>query len=139
MYPDLNLFIGGEWRKAGSDMPVVNPATDEEIGRLPCACEADLASALASAVKGFEIWRHTSPRARSDTILRAAGLMRERQEEIATSITLEHGKPLSQAKLEVIRGAEFFEWDAGEAMRTYAESFLQRAATNSPCITNQSG
>ena len=45
--------------------------------------------------------------------------MRERQEEIATSITLEHGKPLKQARLEVIRGAEFFEWDAGEAMRTY--------------------
>ena len=45
--------------------------------------------------------------------------MRERQEEIATAITAEHGKPLAQARLEVIRGCEFFEWDAGEAMRTY--------------------
>ncbi|SLN48417.1 NAD-dependent succinate-semialdehyde dehydrogenase [Pseudooctadecabacter jejudonensis] len=43
----------------------------------------------------------------------------DHQEEIAQSITLEHGKPLAQARLEVIRGAEFFEWDAGEAMRTY--------------------
>ena len=45
--------------------------------------------------------------------------MRDRQDEIAHSITLEHGKPFPQAKLEVIRGCEFFEWDAGEATRTY--------------------
>jgi succinate-semialdehyde dehydrogenase/glutarate-semialdehyde dehydrogenase len=119
MYPDLNLFIDGQWRKTASDMPVVNPATEEEIGRLPVAAQSDLDDALAAAVKGFDIWRKVSPRERADTILSAAALMRDRQEEIATSITLEHGKPLEQARLEVIRGAEFFEWDAGEAMRTY--------------------
>ena len=119
MYPKLRLFIAGEWRSASSDMPVINPATEEEIGRLSCASLSDLDDALDAAVKGFEIWSHTSPRQRSDTILRAAALLRERQEEIAQSITLEHGKPLPQARLEVIRGAEFFEWDAGEAMRTY--------------------
>ncbi len=119
MYPDLNLFIGGDWRKSKSDIPVLNPATEEEIGRLPCATTADLDDALAAATKGFQIWLRTSPRDRADTILRAAALMRERQDEIATAITLEHGKPLAQARLEVIRGAEFFEWDAGEAMRTY--------------------
>ncbi len=119
MYPDLKLFIAGEWQKAGTDRPVINPATEEELGRLPRASQSDLDDALEAAVKGYTIWSRTSPRDRSDTILRAAALMRERQEEIATSITLEHGKPLKQARLEVIRGAEFFEWDAGEAMRTY--------------------
>jgi len=119
MYPDLKLFIAGKWRKTDADMPVINPATEEELGRLPCASIKDLDDALEAAVKGFEIWRKTSPRDRADTMLRAAALMRERQEEIAQSITLEHGKPLGQARLEVIRGAEFFEWDAGEAMRTY--------------------
>lgn len=119
MYPDLKLFIAGEWRKAATDMTVVNPATEEEIGRLPCAAKSDLDDALDAAKKGFRLWSRTSPRVRADTILRAAALMRERQEEIAQSITLEHGKPLPQARLEVIRGAEFFEWDAGEAMRTY--------------------
>jgi succinate-semialdehyde dehydrogenase/glutarate-semialdehyde dehydrogenase len=119
MYPDLKLFVAGEWRKAAQDLLVVNPATEEEIGRLPRADRSDLDDALAAAVAGFSIWSRTSPRERSDTILRAARLMRERKEEIAHSITLEHGKPLKQARLEVIRGAEFFEWDAGEAMRTY--------------------
>ena len=119
MYPELNLLINGKWRKAVRDLPVLNPATGEEIGRLPCATTADLDDAVAAAENGFQIWRHTSPRQRSEIIIRAASLLRDRIEEIAHSITLEHGKPLAQARLEVIRGAEFFEWDAGEAMRTY--------------------
>ncbi|TNF23040.1 MAG: NAD-dependent succinate-semialdehyde dehydrogenase [Rhodobacteraceae bacterium] len=119
MYPKLQLFIGGKWRGARRDMAVVNPATEEEIGRLPCAALSDLDDALEAAVEGFRIWSRTAPRDRADTILRAAALLRDRQDEIARAITLEHGKPLAQARLEVIRGAEFFEWDAGEAMRTY--------------------
>lgn len=119
MYPDLNLFIGGQWRKSSETLPVINPATEEILAHLPCATKDDLDDAIQAAVDGFERWSRTSPRERSDLILRAASLMRERQEEIAQSITLEHGKPLKQARLEVIRGAEFFEWDAGEAMRTY--------------------
>ena len=119
MYPELKLFIAGKWRTCGSDMPVLNPATEEELARLPCAAQQDLDDALDAAVKGFHSWSRTPPRQRADTLLRAAALLRERQEDIARSITLEHGKPLQQARLEVIRGAEFFEWDAGEAMRTY--------------------
>lgn len=119
MYPDLNLFIDGKWRKCKRDMAVINPATEQEIGRLPHADTADLDDALGAATRGFEVWRKTSPRDRSDLILRAARLMRDRADDIAQSITLEHGKPLAQARLEVIRGAEFFEWDAGEALRTY--------------------
>ena len=118
-YPELKLFIGGKWRDTPDHLPVVNPATEEEIGRLPHARVSDLEDALAAAQEGFEIWRKTPPRTRSDIILKAAAIMRARQEEIARSITAEHGKPLAQARLEVIRGAEFFEWDAAEAMRVY--------------------
>ncbi|MEQ8291279.1 MAG: NAD-dependent succinate-semialdehyde dehydrogenase [Roseovarius sp.] len=118
-YPELKLFIGGKWRDTPDHLPVVNPATEEEIGRLPHARVTDLEDALAAAREGFEIWRKTPPRTRSDIILKAAAIMRDRQEEIAQSITAEHGKPLKQARLEVIRGAEFFEWDAAEAMRVY--------------------
>ena len=118
-YPDLHLYINGEWRKTASDLPVLNPATEEEIGRLPHASLDDLNEALEAARQGFEIWRATSPAERARTLLDASALMRERQEEIATAITMEHGKPIAQARLEVIRGCEFFEWDAGEATRTY--------------------
>lgn len=118
-YPDLHLYIGGEWRTSPDTLPVLNPATEAEIGRLPCARQSDLDDALTAAEQGFRLWRKTAPRDRADVLLRAAALMRERQEEIAQSITAEHGKPLAQARLEVIRGCEFFEWDAGEAVRTY--------------------
>ena len=118
-YPELHLYIDGEFRKTKRDLPVVNPATEEEIGRLPHADIGDLDDALAAAARGFEAWRRTAPVERANVLYRAAALMRERQEEIATAITAEHGKPLTQARLEVIRGCEFFEWDAGEATRTY--------------------
>ena len=118
-YPDLHLYINGEWRKAASDMPVINPATEDEIGRLPHADKSDLDAALNAAERGFETWRRAAPVDRANVLLKAAAIMRERQDEIATAITLEHGKPFSHARLEVIRGCEFFEWDAGEATRTY--------------------
>jgi len=118
-YPDLQLYIGGAWRTTTETLPVVNPATEEIIGRLPCAGQQDLDDALAAAQAGFAIWSRTTPRDRADVMLRAAAIMRTRQDEIAHSITLEHGKPYQQARLEVIRGAEFFEWDAGEAVRAY--------------------
>ena len=118
-YPDIQLFIDGSWRSTDESMPVVNPATEAEIGRVPVASPFDLDDALAAAKTGFEVWSQTSPKDRADLVRAAAGLMRERQDEIARSITLEHGKPFRQAQLEVIRGCEFFEWDAGEAVRTY--------------------
>lgn len=118
-YPDLHLYIHGEWRKTADDLPVVNPATEEVIGRLPHAETKDLDDALESASRGFDVWRKVAPIERANILYKAAALMRERQEEIATAITAEHGKPLPQARMEVIRGCEFFEWDAGEATRTY--------------------
>jgi len=118
-YPDLYLYINGEWRKTANDLPVLNPATEEEIGRLPHAEKSDLDDALEAAATGFKVWSKTPPVERANVLYRASALMRERQEEIATAITAEHGKPLDQARLEVIRGCEFFEWDAGEATRTY--------------------
>lgn len=118
-YPDLMLYIGGAWRKTAETLPVLNPADETAIGAVPVASRADLDDALDSAAKGFSVWRRTSPARRAEVILKAARLMRERIDEIAHDITLEHGKPLAQARLEVIRGCEFFEWDAAEGQRTY--------------------
>ena len=118
-YPDIGLYIGGTWRSAADDLPVVNPANEQAIGRLARAGHQDLDDALEAAAKGFEVWSRTAPKDRADVLRRAAAIMRVRQAEIAHDITLELGKPYQQAKLEVIRGCEFFDWDAGEAVRTY--------------------
>lgn len=118
-YPDIKLFINGAWRQTKETLPIINPGDEKEIGRLPVASETDMADALAAAEAGFKIWRDTAPRTRGQIILKAAQLLRARQEEIAYSIALELGKPISQARLEVVRGCEFFEWDAAEAQRLY--------------------
>ena len=118
-YPDLQLYIGGAWRKTADGQPVLNPADESVIGSVPVATRTDLDAALSAAADGFRIWSRTSPAARAKIMLKTAALMRERVEEIAYSITLEHGKPIAQARLEVIRGCEFFEWDAAEGQRTY--------------------
>ena len=118
-YPDLQLYIGGQWRKTAETIPVLNPADESVLGALPVATTADLDDALEAADKGFRIWSRMAPRVRGDIILKACALMRERIDEIARAITLEHGKPYSQARLEVIRGCEFFEWDAAEGQRLY--------------------
>lgn len=118
-YPDLQLYIGGVWKKAADGQPVLNPADESIIGTVPIATRADLDAALAAAADGLKIWSATSPRRRAEIMVKAAALMRERVDEIAYAITLEHGKPFDQARLEVVRGCEFFEWDAAEGQRTY--------------------
>ncbi|MCA8888874.1 MAG: NAD-dependent succinate-semialdehyde dehydrogenase [Parvularculaceae bacterium] len=119
IYPDLNLYIDGVWRNTSDRLAVLNPANEEIIGRLPVATKADLDDALAAAEKGLRIWRNTSPAHRCQVMLKAAALMRAHQEDIAQAITLEQGKPLHESRLEVIRGCEFIEWDAGECQRLY--------------------
>ena len=61
MYPDLALYVGGEWKNGGSRKgeDVINPATEKPLARLPHASTADLDQALAAATKGFEVWRVT--------------------------------------------------------------------------------
>lgn len=118
-YPELKLYIGGSWRRTKASLPVINPADESVIASVPVAERADLDDALESAARGFKLWSQESPAKRADILYRAAGLMRERVEEIAHSITLEHGKPIAEARLEVVRGCEFFEWNASEGLRLY--------------------
>ena len=117
-YPDLGLFIGGEWKKADGQ-PVLNPADDTILGTVPHATRADLDAALDAAETGFRIWSRTSPSKRAEIISKAAGLMRERIEELAVAMTLEQGKPIAQSRAEILRACEIIEWDAQEGRRVY--------------------
>jgi succinate-semialdehyde dehydrogenase / glutarate-semialdehyde dehydrogenase len=117
-YPDLQLFIRGEW-KSMDGQPVINPADESVIGTVPHAGRAELDAALAAATEGFRVWRNTSAAKRADIILRAARLIRERVEDMAVAMTLEQGKPVAEARLEVLRGCDIVEWDATEGRRVY--------------------
>ena len=117
-YPNIELYIDGRWKKADGQ-PVLNPADETVLGRVPTATIADLDDAIAAAERGFAVWRKTAPAKRTQIILKAASLMRERVSEMATAMTLEQGKPLDQARLEILRGCDIIEWDATEGLRMY--------------------
>ncbi len=118
-YPELGLLIDGEWRRPAHRIPVLNPADQSVLGMLPCADAGDIADAIAAATRGFTQWRRVAPGERAKIILRAAQLIRDRADDIAYVSTLEQGKPLAQSKMEVLRAASIFEWDANEALRLY--------------------
>jgi len=128
-YPALHLFIAGEWigADARAGEPVVNPATGETLGQLPHATPADLDRAVAAAADGFKRWRATPVMERVAVLRRAAALIRERVETDAVTLTLEQGKPLAQAKVELASCADWFEWYAEEARRNYGRLIPGRA------------
>jgi len=117
-YPELQLFIRGEW-KSMEGQPVINPADESVIGTVPHAGRAELDAALAAATEAFRVWRNTSAAKRAEIILRAARLIRERVEDMAVAMTLEQGKVVAEARLEVLRGCDIIEWDATEGRRVY--------------------
>lgn len=119
IYDPLYLFINGAWLEAGSrdTSAVINPADGATLGRLPLATAADLDLALNTARDSFDVWRHTVPVERARILRDAATLMRERCEHMATLMTLEEGKPLTESRDEVLRAAEYFEWFSEEARR----------------------
>lgn len=129
-YPDTQLLINGEWRNAqnGRTIDVFNPATGEVIGKVAHAEKVDLDAALDAAAKGFKIWSASSPFDRSKLMRRAADLLRERADAIAPILTLEQGKPVAEAKGEILAGADIIEWFAEESRRTYGQIIPARAA-----------
>ena len=120
-YPDTMLLIDGEWRPAGDgrSIPVVNPATDEQIGTVAHASTADLDAALAAAEKGLAEWSATGAYKRQKIMRKAADLLRERAGEIAAIMSAELGKPVAEAKGETLGAADTIDWFAEEARRQY--------------------
>ena len=117
-YPQPKLLIDGEWRSRPGE-PVINPADGSMLAEVPHATRDDLDDALAAAERGLDVWRRYSPGKRSDILRRAAVLLRERADSIAVAMTLEQGKPVAQAKAEVLGASNIIDWDAEEGRRTY--------------------
>jgi succinate-semialdehyde dehydrogenase/glutarate-semialdehyde dehydrogenase len=129
MYPNTQLYIDGAWCAAasGKTLPVMNPATGKQIGTLAHAEKPDLDRALEAARKGFDVWRRISAYERSKIMRKAANLMRDRVDMIATLMTMEQGKTLAEAKAEILHGCDTIDWFAEEARRTYGRVIPARA------------
>ena len=123
MYEKFGQFIDGKWQKAekGETYEVINPATEEILGKASKASEADVNKALKSAEKGLQVWKKTPPWQRSKIIRKIADLIRERTDVLAKWLTLEVGKPLTEAAGEVSGAADIFEWNSEETKRIYGQ------------------
>jgi succinate-semialdehyde dehydrogenase/glutarate-semialdehyde dehydrogenase len=120
-YPHVQLYIDGHWREgaAARKLPVLNPATGEVMGELACAETADLEEVAEAANRGFDVWRKISAFDRYKMMRKAAQLLRDRVETVAQLMTLEQGKPLAEARMEVMAGADTIDWFAEEGRRAY--------------------
>jgi succinate-semialdehyde dehydrogenase/glutarate-semialdehyde dehydrogenase len=123
MYQDLQLYIDGAWEPArsGAVKLVHDPATEEAVGKISEAGAEDLDRALASAEKGFEIWRQTGTWDRAAKLRKVSELIRERSALIATLMSIETGKPIAEARGEVNGAADVFEWYSEETKRIYGQ------------------
>ncbi len=138
---DLALFVDGAWQAGeGRDTrPVVNPATGGAIADVPLASTADLDAALGAAERGFAVWRATDANDRAAILHKAAGLIRERADAIATLMTREQGKPIAEARGEVISSAQMFDWFAEEALRHYGRVLVRPTGQRSIVIQQPVG
>jgi succinate-semialdehyde dehydrogenase / glutarate-semialdehyde dehydrogenase len=128
MYSEFGQFIHGKWQQSTNKetYDVINPATEEVIGKASKASSADVEKALKSSEAGFHAWKKFSPWNRSVIIRKIADLIRKKNNELAKWMTLETGKPLAESLAEVSASAEIFEWNSEETKRIYGQTVQSR-------------
>src|SRR5215210_6012490 len=137
----LQLFIDGVWKSGeGRDAhPVVNPVDASPIAHVPYATKADLEEALAASARAWPEWRSMDVEKRGAILHKAAALLRERADMIAATLTQEQGKPLAEAKAEVMASAQLFDWYAEDAKRDYGRTLVRPAGQVSRVIRQPVG
>ncbi len=116
-----DLWVDGQWRPAhsGERFAVNDPATERQITTVASAAPEDCQAAVDAAARGLEVWSRKTPRERGEVLRKAWELMIKDRERLARIITLENGKSLKDARGEVTYAAEFFRWNAEEAVRIF--------------------
>ncbi len=124
------LFINGAWCEAasGKKLAVTNPATEETIAEVSWGARTDPAKAVTAAAAAMPAWMKLTAYDRAKVLKKTADLMRERADQLARVMTMEQGKPLLEARGEVMHSADTFEWFAEEGKRTYGQVIPQSVA-----------
>ena len=123
MYEKFGQFINGKWQSSSGNetYEVINPATEEVLGKASKANNKDIQLALKSAEKGLEVWKNTSPWERSKILRKISDLIIKKKDILSKWLTLEVGKPISEAPGEVGGAADIFEWNSEETKRIFGE------------------
>lgn len=120
-YPTLKLLVDGEWLglSGRESQEVRDPADGTVLGQLPFATDADVDWAVEAATREFRTWSRTPALERARALQAIAAQLRQCSTRLATTLTLEQGKTLSEAHGEIAGTADTFEWMAEEAKRVY--------------------
>jgi succinate-semialdehyde dehydrogenase/glutarate-semialdehyde dehydrogenase len=118
-----SCFIAGGWAAAddGGTLDVHNPATAKVLGRIPNMGAAETRRAIAAAAAAMPAWAARTAKDRATVLRRWFELMIENQDDLATLMTAEQGKPLAESKGEIVYAASFIEWFAEEGKRLYGD------------------
>ena len=129
MYEKFGQYINGKWQKSlsGENYEVINPATEEIIGKASKANQDDIDLTLKSAEKGLIVWKNTSPWERSKIIRKISDIIRKKTDILSNWLTLETGKPILEGINEANGAADIFEWSAEESKRIYGETLQGRS------------
>ncbi|MCA0431809.1 MAG: NAD-dependent succinate-semialdehyde dehydrogenase [Proteobacteria bacterium] len=135
----VGLYLDGRWQAAvgKKTVAVTDPSTEAEIARVPDAGLEDADAAVNAAASAAPAWAAMAPRKRAEILRRCFELMTERAEDLAWLISLENGKALRDARGEVAYAAEFFRWNAEEAVRVQGDFFTAPSGTNRIIVDHQ--
>ena len=115
-------LINGEWVANGMRFPVTDPATGEPLAMVANLGAVDAAAAISAAEKAWPAWRAKTAKERGAVMMKWFHLLHQHADDLARIMTAEQGKPLAEARGEVLYGASFIEWFAEEARRVYGET-----------------
>ncbi|WP_413663634.1 NAD-dependent succinate-semialdehyde dehydrogenase [Microbulbifer sp. CNSA002] len=115
-------YIAGEWRDAASTVDVCDPANGELLGRVADGTAEDAEAAVAAASEAFPAWSRRTAGERAAVLKRWYQLIMDNSDDLAMILSLEQGKPVAEAKGEIIYGASFIEWFAEECRRAYGQT-----------------
>ena len=121
-------YINGEWVNSNNNktIEVNNPATLEIIGNVPKCGKEETNFAISKASEAWKEWRERPAIERSALLRKWFNLIEENHEDLARIMTIEQGKPIAEARGEIIYGASFVEWFAEEAKRVYGDTIPDR-------------
>ncbi len=116
-------YLDGKWADAdnGATLDVINPATREKIGTIPKMGAAETRRAIEAASAALPAWAKKTAKERAVILRRWFDLMLTHQDDLATIMTAEQGKPLAESKGEILYSASFIEWFGEEGKRLYGD------------------
>ncbi len=133
------MFIEGAWVDAanGGRLAVINPADETTVGEVAFGGRVDAERAIDAASRAYAGWRATPATRRAVLLKKVAELIRERADTLARTLTMEQGKPLGEARGEVLHAADEFEWFAEEGRRAYGRIVPASTANRRHFVTKQ--